>query len=95
MPNAKGILTGKVFEYLGSGRPKLNIGPEDSDAAAILNDCEAGLTADYSNEAGMRDILSDYFFRFSVQRLESDTGNRLKYSRKVLTAEIAGILDGI
>ena len=35
-PNAKGILTGKIFEYLGSGRPILSIGPEDGDAAIII-----------------------------------------------------------
>jgi glycosyltransferase involved in cell wall biosynthesis len=92
-PNAKGILTGKIFEYLGSGRPILSIGPEDGDAAVILRNADAGQTADYHNEEAMKRILDDYFIRFSEQRLESNTGNRLKYSRKELTKEIAGILD--
>jgi len=92
-PNAKGILTGKIFEYLGSGRPILNIGPEDGDAAVILKDSEAGLTAGYENEDLMRRILTEYFIKFSEQRLDSKTGNRLKYSRKTLTKEIAEILD--
>jgi len=92
-PNAKGILTGKIFEYLGSGRPILSIGPEDGDAAVILRNADAGQTADYHNEEAMKRILDDYFIRFSEQRLESNTGNRLKYSRKELTREIAGILD--
>ena len=30
-PNAKGIITGKVFEYIASGRPILVIGPKDGD----------------------------------------------------------------
>ena len=92
-PNAKGILTGKIFEYLGSGRPILNIGPEDGDAAVILKDSEAGRTAGYEDEDLMRRILTEYFIKFCEQRLDSKTGNRLKYSRKVLTGEIAGILD--
>jgi glycosyltransferase involved in cell wall biosynthesis len=92
-PNAKGILTGKIFEYLGSGRPILSIGPEDGDAAVILNDSEAGQTAGYENEVGMHRIVTDYFIKFSEQRLESNTDNRLKYSRKALTAEIAKVLD--
>lgn len=92
-PNAKGILTGKIFEYLGSGRPILSIGPEDGDAAVILKDSEAGQTAGYENEVGMHRILTDYFMKFSEQRLESNTDNRLKYSRKELTAEIAKVLD--
>jgi glycosyltransferase involved in cell wall biosynthesis len=92
-PNAKGILTGKIFEYLGSGRPILSIGPEDGEAAVMLSDSEAGQTAGYENDQGMRRILTEYFIKFSGQRLESNTGNRLKYSRKVLTQEIAKILD--
>jgi glycosyltransferase involved in cell wall biosynthesis len=94
-PNAKGILTGKIFEYLGSGRPILNIGPKDGDAAVIISDSEAGQTAGYENEEGMRHILSDYFTQFSEQRLESNAAHHMKYSRKALTAEIAGILDEI
>ncbi len=92
-PNAKGILTGKIFEYLGSGRPILSIGPENGDASLLLRECEAGKTADYSNQESMRQILADYFLRFSEQRLVSNTENRLKYSRKVLTAEIVNILN--
>jgi glycosyltransferase involved in cell wall biosynthesis len=94
-PNAKGILTGKIFEYLGSGRPILSIGPEDGEAAVMLSDSEAGQTAGYQNEEGMRRILTEYFIKFSGQQLECKTGNRLKYSRKALTAEIASILNEI
>jgi glycosyltransferase involved in cell wall biosynthesis len=36
-PNAKGILTGKIFEYMASGRPILAIGPKDGDTAIILD----------------------------------------------------------
>jgi len=94
-PNAKGILTGKIFEYLGSGRPILSIGPEDGDAAVILKESEAGLTADYQDVEAMHRILIGYFIRFSEQRLESNTANRLRFSRKVLTGEIAGILNSM
>lgn len=92
-PNAKGILTGKIFEYLGSGRPVLSIGPEDGEAAVMLHDSEAGHTAGYENDAAMRSILSDYFMRYREQRLVSNTANSLKYSRKALTGKIAEILN--
>lgn len=92
-PNAKGILTGKLFEYLGSGRPVLSIGPEDGDAAVILNDSGAGQTAGYENQEGMHRIINEYFNRFMEQKLESITGSHLKYSRKALTGEIAEILN--
>jgi glycosyltransferase involved in cell wall biosynthesis len=94
-PNAKGILTGKVFEYLGSGRPILSIGPEDGEAAVILKDAEAGQTAGYENDEEMRRVLTEYFTKYGEKRLESNTGNQTKYSRKALTKKIAGILDSI
>ena len=92
-PNAKGILTGKIFEYLGSGRPVISIGPEDGDASVILSDAGAGETADYENEARMKEILNDYFALYREKLLKSNMDNRLKYSRKVLASEIAKILD--
>ncbi len=92
-PNAKGILTGKIFEYLGSGRPILNIGPEDGEAAVMLSDSEAGHTAGYENAEGMNRILTAYFIKFTENKLVSNTGNRLKYSRRVLTERIAKILN--
>jgi len=94
-PNAKGILTGKVFEYLGSGRPILSIGPEDGDAAEILNNTGAGKTADYTNEAKMQLIIGEYFSKFQKQALESNNASSAKFSRKALTGKIAGVLEGI
>jgi hypothetical protein len=92
-PNAKGILTGKVFEYLGSGRPILSIGPEDGDAAEILNETAAGKTADYSNEDRMRLIIEAYFSKFLEQALEGNKTSSAKFSRKALTGQIAGVLE--
>lgn len=42
-PRAEGVLTGKLFEYLASGRPILCIGNRsDTEAARILEECKAG-----------------------------------------------------
>ena len=42
LPNNRGILTGKLFEYLGSGRPIWGFGPVDGDANAIVRETHAG-----------------------------------------------------
>ncbi|NTV27668.1 MAG: helix-turn-helix transcriptional regulator [Methanothrix sp.] len=60
--------------------------------------CKWGITiyaADYENQEAMHRIVIDYFIKFSEQRLESNTGNRLKYSRRALTEKIAGILNNM
>ena len=42
---AEGVLTGKLFEYLGSGRPILSIGPrKSSEAAGIIDAGRCGMT---------------------------------------------------
>ena len=58
---AEGVLTGKLFEYLGSGRPILAIGPtKDSEAARIIADTGCGVTLTKVDEivTYLRDLLS-------------------------------------
>jgi glycosyltransferase involved in cell wall biosynthesis len=42
--NDKGIVPGKLFEYLAAGKPVICIGSRDCDAAVILEQCDAGKT---------------------------------------------------
>lgn len=42
VPSAKGIITGKLFEYLAAERPILAFGPTDGDTAAIIRELNAG-----------------------------------------------------
>tara|TARA_B100000780_G_scaffold279120_1_gene255724 strand:+ start:4763 stop:6058 length:1296 start_codon:yes stop_codon:yes gene_type:complete len=51
LPNNKGILTGKIFEYIGSGRPIWGFGPKDGDAQDILQECKAGELHDLPKSA--------------------------------------------
>lgn len=60
-PNAKGILTGKIFEYLASKRPILAIGPEDGDTAAVLNETKHGFIADFDNEEKIKSLIINLY----------------------------------
>jgi glycosyltransferase involved in cell wall biosynthesis len=53
----KGILTGKLFEYLASGVPILCVGPTDGDAAEIISNCNSGSSFNYEDAAGMENFL--------------------------------------
>jgi glycosyltransferase involved in cell wall biosynthesis len=84
----KSIITGKLFEYLASGKPILCIGPVDGDAADIIKNCNAGKTFAYYNT----DEISDF-----VQNNIGHSGNSDKtaiknFSRINLVGRIAGIL---
>ena len=93
-PNAKGILTGKIFEYLASGRPILCIGPENGDAARILKETQAGVTVNFDDKEKMKAVISDYYNKYLGNGLPSNSNKEIeRYSRKVLAGEYAKLLD--
>ena len=47
---SKGILTGKLFEYLTAKRPILAIGPEEGDLSEILKETNSGIIVDFDDE---------------------------------------------
>lgn len=57
VPGANGILTGKLFEYLGSMTKILGIGPTEGDAAAILNHTQAGKVFSRDDRNGIKSFL--------------------------------------
>lgn len=93
-PNAKGILTGKIFEYLASGRPIFCIGPEDGDAAHILKETHAGQTVGFEDKEKMKEIIKDLFHKYLENRLPSNESKEVeKYSRRALAGEYGRLLD--
>lgn len=94
-PNAGSILTNKFYEYLSAGRPVLAIGPEDGDAAAILEQTGAGKMVDYNNRKELHDLIVDLYNRHTSGRLHVNVRNITQYSRKSLTSELAKLLDSL
>ena len=81
VPNNEGILTGKLFEYLASGRKILLFGPENGDAMRLISECGAG--ACYTENFCLDKFLNQDY-----------TGNdHIKlYSRRALAQKIASLL---
>ena len=89
----KGILTGKIFEYLALKRPILAIGPVDGDAAQILNETGAGKMFDYSDVNGISLFLQEKMNEIQKGEQLSDSSGINKYSRRALTGQLARILE--
>ena len=88
--NAKGILTGKIFEYLAAQVPILAIGPPDGDLAEVLNKTKAGLISDFNDENQLREnILALY----NKKVINFDVSEIARYSRRELTKELSGVLN--
>ena len=93
-PNAKGILTGKLFEYLASGRPILCIGPENGDAARIINETHTGQTVDFDDREKMKETIKKYYQQYVETGLPSNESQEIeKYSRKALAGDFASLLN--
>ena len=93
-PRAKGLLTGKIFEYLASGRPILCIGPEDGDAANILNETNSGVTVDFDNKEKMKSVILDLWAKHKENQLVTKYNPAVeKYSRRNLAKEYAQLLN--
>ena len=93
-PNAKGILTGKIFEYLASGRPILCIGPEDGDAARILSETKAGVTVSFEDKEKMKEVVKILYHKYLEKALPFNNSKEIeKYSRKAQAEEYAKLLE--
>ena len=92
-PNAKGILTGKIFEYMGARRPIIAIGPVDGDLAQILNTTGSGRISAFDDEKGFIDHLRIYLRKFNEGELRVETSKIDRYSRKNLTKKLSNILN--
>jgi glycosyltransferase involved in cell wall biosynthesis len=87
--NNKGIVTGKIFEYMASLKPVLCIGPEDGDAAEILTQCLAGETFEYSKG----EEIKEYIINSINEKNPALNSNPYIYSRKNLTNKLSDLLD--
>lgn len=94
-PNAKGIVTGKLFEYLAVGKRILAVGPKDGDMAEIIRDTAAGDVIDYNDVDGAIHTLEHYFELYKQGNIDPEPKGIEKYSRKTLTGRLAAILDQI
>ena len=93
-PRAKGLLTGKLFEYLASGRPILCIGPEDGDAARILKETQAGVTVRFEDRERMKETVKNLYQQHLDHTLSCHANNSIEqYSRKAQTKGYVKILN--
>ena len=85
----KSIITGKLFEYLASGKPILCLGPSAGDAAQIIKSVHGGKTYNYFDSDAMYDFII-HTVKESPNTVENE---KLRYSRKELTRRLSEILN--
>ncbi|MEZ4847830.1 MAG: glycosyl transferase family 1 [Bacteroidia bacterium] len=93
VPNVMGHIPGKTYEYIGSRRPILAIGPEDADFAKVIRETNSGEICDFEDKEKMKRVILSYFRKYKKPELFNEEGDIMKYTRKESTRKMALELD--
>jgi glycosyltransferase involved in cell wall biosynthesis len=94
----RGVLSGKVFEYLAAERPVLAVVPEDGAAAELIRETAAGIVVGPDDVPAIRDALVALHARWRAGELESaplSPAWRDKLSRASRVEELAELLESL
>lgn len=89
--------TGKLFEYIRTGRPILALVPAAGAAAELIRRTRTGIICNWSDTASVERGLArlyDHWARGAL-RLDPDHEEIRKYERRALTKKLAGIMDAM
>lgn len=89
----RGMLTGKVFEYISSSRPVLCIGPKGSDVERLLQETHAGILVEMDDIDGLKKNILHFYKAYK----KGSTGTRPEklenYSRITLSKQLSVIFN--
>ena len=95
---SKGIIPGKLFEYIATNNPIIALGPDDADVQRILSETKAG---EYFNHRDI-DALKKYILNVYKQWLANPNNvyptnqeEVSKFNRKNLTQRLSEVIDNM
>ncbi|MCX7920990.1 MAG: glycosyltransferase [Clostridia bacterium] len=94
-PGAEAFYTGKVFEYMNTGRPIMAIIPGKGAAAQLIRDTHTGCVADFDDIAKIKEnFLSLYSDWLSGKGAFSPQWDKIRrFERKALTQELSKVFE--
>ncbi|OWK74219.1 glycosyl transferase family 1 [Flavobacteriaceae bacterium JJC] len=90
--SSQGIIPGKIFEYLATGKPIVSFGPKDSDVKKILEETNAGKHFSYEDSEDLKLFILEKYKNWKLGLITSDTQNIEKFSRRNLTERLSEII---
>ncbi len=84
----KGILTGKLFEYIGSGKAILSIGAIEDDASKIVTSNQFGIASNTPED------LLNFLLNFDAKQYRN-LSNRYKYERTFQINKLISLFDSV
>ena len=90
--SSKGIIPGKIFEYLATGKKIISFGPNNGDVATILSKTNAGKHFNYENSDAVYQYIKDLYQDWKDGNINSNTDNINEFSRRNLTSKLSEVL---
>lgn len=95
VPSAKGIITGKIFEYLMAKRPVLAIAPINGDLAEIIKETNSGIVIDFGDIVALKKAILVLYAKFKLGNLTVESKNIEQFHRKELTKKVSEMIHKI
>lgn len=92
---SKGIIPGKLFEYMATGNPILAIGPSGGDVEKILQETEAGSYFTHQQIEEVKNYISDEYKKWKMNSIKNPSSKIYQYSRKSLTERLSAIVSSL
>ncbi len=90
--DTKGIIPGKLFEYMVSETPILAIGPRDSDVERIIKETNTGHYFYYDAHEQLKSQILTYFEAYKSNALSTQPIGLKPYSRRELTKILSELI---
>jgi len=94
-PNLKGILTGKLFEYLAARRPILCFGTHDGDAAKVILNTKSGNVFESRQSSELLRYINNMLVQYNSGGIPNCIGEIDNYSREYQTDQLVEILNSV
>lgn len=98
LPNvtkSKGILTGKLFEYLTAKRPILAIGAKNGDLGSVLKETNSGVIFNFDEKEAVKEQVLAFYHQYKKDTLVVHSKNIQQYHRKELTKQLASVIKSL
>ncbi|MEZ7526037.1 glycosyl transferase family 1 [Cloacibacterium normanense] len=91
--SSKGIIPGKIFEYLATGKTILSFGPKDADVEKILIETKAGKHFGYEEKENLKKFILESYENWKSGTLNQNSENIEQFSRKNLTQKLVDLMN--
>ena len=93
-PQAKMIIPGKIYEYMATRLPILNLASSETESALILDECQAGMTFSRDQKSELKSFINHQYkiWEEDASQLLNQDKTYLKYGRKTEAALLAKLI---